>query len=89
LREIQRCPDTPTHRQTHRHTDTHSIETGALESPPSPFPSFPAYPQVLYMSNCKVKDWKEFDELKLLPQLVDLIFVGNPLEETHTANKGE
>eukprot|EP00053_Salpingoeca_punica_P006158 m.59160 g.59160 ORF g.59160 m.59160 type:complete len:187 (+) comp13557_c0_seq1:200-760(+) len=42
--------------------------------------------RVLYMSNCKVKDWKEFEELKLLPLLEDLVFVGNPLQEKHAAD---
>ena len=36
--------------------------------------------EVLYMSNCKVKDWKEFEQLKDLPNLKELNFIGNPLE---------
>ncbi|XP_077477281.1 dynein axonemal light chain 1 [Stigmatopora argus] len=41
--------------------------------------------RVLYMSNNLVKDWGEFSKLADLPCLVDLLFVGNPLEEKHTA----
>jgi len=41
--------------------------------------------QILYMSNNHVKDWSEFSKLQDLPQLEDLLFVGNPLEENHTA----
>eukprot|EP00037_Helgoeca_nana_P016802 m.158363 g.158363 ORF g.158363 m.158363 type:complete len:199 (+) comp23694_c1_seq5:2483-3079(+) len=37
--------------------------------------------KVLYMTNNKVKDWKEFEALKDLPCLVELNFVGNPLEQ--------
>lgn len=37
--------------------------------------------KVLYMSNNMVKDWSEFAKLNELPLLVELIFVGNPLEE--------
>jgi hypothetical protein len=33
------------------------------------------------MTNNKVKDWKEFEALKDLPCLVELNFVGNPLEQ--------
>lgn len=40
---------------------------------------------VLYMSNNSVKDWGEFSKLQDLPCLEDLLFVGNPLEEKHTA----
>eukprot|EP00038_Savillea_parva_P008912 m.180018 g.180018 ORF g.180018 m.180018 type:complete len:193 (-) comp14909_c0_seq1:267-845(-) len=40
--------------------------------------------KVLYMSNNKVKDWKEFEALKDLPNLVELNFVGNPLEQKHS-----
>uniref|UniRef100_A0A3Q2XAH2 Dynein axonemal light chain 1 n=1 Tax=Hippocampus comes TaxID=109280 RepID=A0A3Q2XAH2_HIPCM len=39
--------------------------------------------RVLYMSNNLVKDW-EFSKLADLPCLVDLVFVGNPLEEKHS-----
>lgn len=42
--------------------------------------------KVLYMSNNSVKDWGEFDKLNQLPCLVELVFVGNPLEEKHTAD---
>ncbi|XP_053545668.1 dynein axonemal light chain 1 [Bombina bombina] len=42
--------------------------------------------KVLYMSNNAVKDWGEFAKLSELPSLVDLVFVGNPLEEKHTAD---
>ncbi|KAM3594586.1 uncharacterized protein V6R79_010238 [Siganus canaliculatus] len=41
--------------------------------------------RVLYMSNNLVKDWGEFGRLADLPCLVDLVFVGNPLEEKHSA----
>ncbi|CAN9502025.1 unnamed protein product [Ophioblennius macclurei] len=41
--------------------------------------------KVLYMSNNLVKDWAEFMRLAELPCLVDLVFVGNPLEEKHSA----
>lgn len=41
--------------------------------------------QILYMSNNAVKDWSEFNKLQELPCLVDLLFVGNPLEEKHSA----
>ncbi|XP_056151436.1 dynein axonemal light chain 1 [Lampris incognitus] len=41
--------------------------------------------KVLYMSNNLVKEWVEFAKLADLPCLVDLVFVGNPLEEKHTA----
>ena len=41
--------------------------------------------KVLYMSNNSVKDWTEFSKLIELPNLIDLLFVGNPLEEKHTA----
>ncbi|XP_043198006.1 dynein axonemal light chain 1-like [Amphibalanus amphitrite] len=40
---------------------------------------------VLYMSNNFVKDWSEFTKLNELPNLVDLVFVGNPLEERYAA----
>ncbi|XP_077423051.1 dynein axonemal light chain 1 isoform X2 [Vanacampus margaritifer] len=40
--------------------------------------------RVLYMTNNLVKDWGEFSKLADLPCLVDLVFVGNPLEEKHT-----
>ncbi|XP_020022314.2 dynein axonemal light chain 1 [Castor canadensis] len=41
--------------------------------------------KILYMSNNLVKDWAEFVKLAELPSLEDLVFVGNPLEEKHTA----
>lgn len=44
--------------------------------------------KVLYMSNNKVKDWKEFEQLKEMPMLQDLLFVGNPLQEKHAADGG-
>ena len=40
------------------------------------------------MSNNKVKDWVEFERLKELPLLEDLLFVGNPLQEKHAADGG-
>ncbi|CAG0881961.1 unnamed protein product, partial [Cyprideis torosa] len=36
--------------------------------------------RVLYMSNNLVKDWAEFDRLKELPKLEDLVFENNPLQ---------
>ncbi|KAF6129764.1 dynein axonemal light chain 1 [Phyllostomus discolor] len=41
--------------------------------------------KILYMSNNLVKDWAEFVKLADLPCLEDLVFVGNPLEEKHSA----
>ncbi|XP_071786337.1 dynein axonemal light chain 1-like isoform X2 [Asterias amurensis] len=41
--------------------------------------------KVLYMSNNLVKDWSEFDRLHNLDNLVELLMVGNPLEEKHSA----
>ncbi|XP_075963081.1 dynein axonemal light chain 1 isoform X1 [Anarhichas minor] len=41
--------------------------------------------RVLYMSNNLVKEWGEFVRLADLPSLTDLVFVGNPLEEKHSA----
>lgn len=38
--------------------------------------------KVLYMSNNSVKDMGEFGKLADLPSLEDLLFVGNPLEES-------
>ncbi|XP_041974022.1 dynein axonemal light chain 1-like [Aricia agestis] len=35
--------------------------------------------RVLYMSNNNVKEWVEFNRLQELPQLRDLVFIGNPL----------
>ncbi|XP_013865365.1 dynein light chain 1, axonemal [Austrofundulus limnaeus] len=40
--------------------------------------------KLLYMSNNKVKTWVEFEKLKGLPCLVNLLFVGNPLAKQHT-----
>ncbi|XP_028838575.1 dynein light chain 1, axonemal isoform X2 [Denticeps clupeoides] len=40
--------------------------------------------KVLYISNNLVKEWAEFQKLADLPALVDLVFVGNPLEEKHS-----
>ncbi|XP_059375669.1 dynein axonemal light chain 1 [Carassius carassius] len=42
--------------------------------------------KVLYMSNNLVKEWGEFQKLADLPSLVDLVFVGNPLEEKYSAD---
>lgn len=42
--------------------------------------------KVLYMSNNLVKEWGEFLKLADLPSLVDLVFVGNPLEEKYSAD---
>ncbi|KAF7211253.1 axonemal-like [Nothobranchius furzeri] len=44
--------------------------------------------KVLYMSNNLVKDWAEFTKLAMLPQLVDLVFVGNPLQEKNASAGG-
>uniref|UniRef100_A0A2K6GH92 Dynein axonemal light chain 1 n=1 Tax=Propithecus coquereli TaxID=379532 RepID=A0A2K6GH92_PROCO len=41
--------------------------------------------KILYMSNNLVRDWAEFVKLAELPCLEDLVFVGNPLEEKHSA----
>eukprot|EP00050_Salpingoeca_kvevrii_P022989 m.135939 g.135939 ORF g.135939 m.135939 type:complete len:188 (-) comp9897_c0_seq2:330-893(-) len=41
--------------------------------------------KVLYMSNNKVKDWKEFQLLAEMPSLVELVFIGNPLQEAAAA----
>eukprot|EP00794_Sanderia_malayensis_P020426 gene20426-22439_t len=41
--------------------------------------------KVLYMSNNSVKSMDEFIKLADLPNLEDLLFVGNPLEEKHSA----
>ena len=38
------------------------------------------------MSNNKVKDWDEFGKLTDLPELRNLLFLGNPLEEKHSAD---
>ncbi|CAK9803610.1 Dynein axonemal light chain 1 [Anthophora plagiata] len=38
--------------------------------------------RVLYMSNNLVRDWSEFNKLQELPNLQDLVFVGNPLYES-------
>ncbi|KAF5901741.1 dynein light chain 1, axonemal, partial [Clarias magur] len=40
--------------------------------------------RVLYMSNNLVKEWGEFVKLAELSTLVDLVFVGNPLEEKYS-----
>jgi dynein light chain 1 len=39
--------------------------------------------RVLYMANNKVAQWAEFERLKQLPLLEELLFTGNPLERTH------
>merc|ERR1712223_597428 len=41
--------------------------------------------KILWMSNNKVGDWSEFNKLIEMPCLEDLLFVGNPIEEKHTA----
>lgn len=38
--------------------------------------------RVLYMSNNLVRDWYEFNKLQELPNLQDLVFVGNPLYDS-------
>eukprot|EP00163_Fabomonas_tropica_P029728 TRINITY_DN648_c1_g1_i1.p1 TRINITY_DN648_c1_g1~~TRINITY_DN648_c1_g1_i1.p1 ORF type:complete len:197 (-),score=68.73 TRINITY_DN648_c1_g1_i1:788-1378(-) len=40
--------------------------------------------RVLYMSNNKVDKWSEFERLCELPQLEELLFTNNPLEEVHS-----
>jgi dynein light chain 1, axonemal len=40
--------------------------------------------EVLYMSNNKVAAWGEFEKLQELPNLQELLFIGNPLEEKHS-----
>ncbi len=42
--------------------------------------------QILYMSNNKVKDWKEFDLLKGMESLQELLMTGNPLQAQFTDN---
>jgi len=42
--------------------------------------------KILWMSNNRVGDWSEFNKLIEMPCLEDLLFVGNPLEEKHTAD---
>ncbi|XP_011350134.1 dynein light chain 1, axonemal isoform X2 [Ooceraea biroi] len=37
--------------------------------------------RVLYMSNNLIREWNEFARLQELPNLWDLVFVGNPLYE--------
>eukprot|EP00762_Andalucia_godoyi_P005293 ANDGO_06735.mRNA.1 axonemal len=39
--------------------------------------------RILYMANNKVASWAEFERLKQLPVLEELLFTGNPLERTH------
>ncbi len=41
--------------------------------------------KVLYMSHNFVREWREFEHMSELPQLEDLVFIGNPLEEEMTA----
>ncbi|XP_078493130.1 dynein axonemal light chain 1-like [Ciona intestinalis] len=40
--------------------------------------------KILLMNNNQVKDWSEFNKLQNLPVLMELEFVGNPLEEKHS-----
>lgn len=40
--------------------------------------------QILYMGNNAVKDWGEFNKLADCSLLAELVFVGNPLEITHS-----
>eukprot|EP00761_Pharyngomonas_kirbyi_P013086 gb/GECH01013113.1/.p1 GENE.gb/GECH01013113.1/~~gb/GECH01013113.1/.p1 ORF type:complete len:192 (+),score=48.22 gb/GECH01013113.1/:1-576(+) len=42
--------------------------------------------KILYMSNNKVEKWSEFERLKELPELQELLFLGNPLEEENRPN---
>ncbi len=41
---------------------------------------------MFYLSNNKVKDWKEFDELKGMESLEELLMVGNPLQQAAEAD---
>jgi dynein light chain 1 len=45
--------------------------------------------KVLYMSNNNVANWSEFERLKELPELTDLLFIGNPLERTTREQGGK
>ena len=40
--------------------------------------------KILMMSNNAVKDWGEFNKLADCQNLTELVFVGNPLEITHS-----
>jgi dynein light chain 1 len=42
--------------------------------------------KTLYISNCKIKDWKEFEALKDMSSLEELVTIGNPLQEKHAAD---
>ncbi|KAJ3189325.1 Dynein light chain 1, axonemal [Gaertneriomyces sp. JEL0708] len=42
--------------------------------------------KVLYASNNKLKDWAAIQPLSSLPQIQDVLFVGNPVEEKATAD---
>ena len=37
--------------------------------------------RILYISHNLIKEWPEFNKLQELPNLEDLQFVGNPLQE--------
>ena len=37
------------------------------------------------MSHNLIKEWREFEHMTELPELEDLVFIGNPLEEEMTA----
>jgi dynein light chain 1 len=39
--------------------------------------------QTLYMSNNKITDWEEIDRLSGLPELTDVLFVGNPIHSKY------
>jgi len=41
--------------------------------------------KVLYMSHNFVREWREFEHMIELPNLEDLVFIGNPLEEEQSA----
>lgn len=41
--------------------------------------------KILHMSKNMVKEWAEFERLGTLPRLTELVFIGNPLEEKHSA----
>ncbi len=41
--------------------------------------------KVLYMAHNYVREWREFEHMMELPELEDLVFIGNPLEEEMSA----
>lgn len=49
----------------------------------SVFANYTVVMKVLYLSNNQVKSWSEFDRLKELENLQEVLMVGNPLWKTH------